>query len=99
QRVALLGVSDLAEIATICAAETEMTIRAVVDAQATVKTFVGIPVFGSLDDVRECDGVVVTDLREAHETLRAAVAEFGIERVLAPALLGVRLRDVNEGAR
>src|SRR6185369_10112018 len=87
QRVALLGVSDLAEIATICAAETEMTIRAVVDAQATVKTFVGIPVFGSLDDVRECDGVVVTDLREAHETLRAAVAEFGIERVLAPALL------------
>lgn len=100
QRVALLGVSDLAEIATICAAETEMTITVVVDGGGTLKTFLGIPVLTSLDDVRErADGVVVTDLKTAHETVRAAVGTLGVERVLAPALLGVRIDDMSEGPR
>lgn len=100
QRVALLGVSDLAEIATICATETEMTITAVVDAAATVKTFVGIPVLPALDDVRErVDGVVVTDLKTANDTMRAAVVALGVERVLAPALLGVGIHTMSEGTR
>src|SRR5215831_6691792 len=47
RRVALLGVSDLAEIATICALETEITITAVVDASATAITFVSVPVVSS----------------------------------------------------
>ena len=94
KRVALLGVSDLAEIATICAAETEVTITAVVDAAATAKTFVGIPVLASLDDVRDrSDGLVVTDLKTANETMRAAIAALGADRVLAPALLGLRVND------
>ncbi len=100
RRVALLGVSDLAEIATICATETEMSIVAVVDAAASAKTFVGIPVLTSLDDVREhADGLVVTDLKTAHETMGAAVAAFGAERVLAPALLGLRIHELSEGVR
>ena len=98
QRVALLGISDLAEIATICATETEMAITAVVDTAATVKTFVGIPVLTSLDELRgRVDGIVVTDLRDADATMQAAIDAFGAERVLAPALLGVRARNASEG--
>src|SRR5215469_12343064 len=48
-RVALIGVSDLAEIATICALEHGMTIAAVVDAKARRDSFVGTPVVASLD--------------------------------------------------
>lgn len=100
RRVALLGVSDLAEIATICAAETEITIATVVDAGATEKTFVGIRVVTALDDVLElADGAVVTDLNTALETSRAAVARLGADRVLAPALLGIRVHDLGNGAR
>jgi DNA-binding MarR family transcriptional regulator len=98
QRIALLGVSDLAEIATICALETEIKIVAVVDAGATQKTFVGVPILASLDDLRDqADGLVVTDLKAAHETTKAAVDKFGADRVLAPALLGVRVHNLSEG--
>src|SRR6516162_10741357 len=44
KRIALMGMSDLAEIATICALEQGVSIAAVVDAEATRDRFVGIPV-------------------------------------------------------
>src|SRR3984957_9213908 len=47
-RVALAGVSDLAEIATICALEQGIAIVAVVDGKATVDKFVGTPVVTSV---------------------------------------------------
>lgn len=94
QRIALLGVSDLAEIAAICALETGIKIVAVVDPQSTLKKFVGVPVWTSLDEIRDrADCVVVTDLKTAHETAKAAVEEFGASRVLIPTLLGVRIQD------
>jgi DNA-binding MarR family transcriptional regulator len=94
QRVALLGVSDLAEIATICALETGTTIAAVVDPRSTLKGFVGIPVLSSLDEIRnQADCVVVTDLKTAHETTKTAIEKFGLDRVLVPTLLGVRIHE------
>src|SRR4029077_18647023 len=51
-RIALIGVSDLAEIATICALEQGITIVAVVDAKATTGPFAGPPVVGPIDPVR-----------------------------------------------
>ena len=100
KRVVLLGISDLAEIATICATETETTIAAVVDPTARVETFVGIPGLTSLAEAEDCaDGFVITDLKTAQETTRLAVAAFGAERVLAPALLAVRIQEANEGGR
>lgn len=94
QRVALLGVSDLAEIAVICALETDVKIVAVVDPQSTLKSFVGVPVSTSLEQIRDqADCVVVTDLKAAHETAKGALETFGPARVLIPKLLGVRLND------
>jgi DNA-binding MarR family transcriptional regulator len=98
QRVALLGVSDLAEIATICAHETDITIVAVVDPQSKQKEFIGVAVASSMDEI--CDQVdcfVVTDFKTAHETSKAAVEKFGKNRVLIPALLGVRIQN-DDGA-
>ena len=90
-RVALAGISDLAEIAVICAVESGITIVAVVDASATAATFMGAPVVRSFDALAgTADAVVVTDLRAARATFAAAAAQFGRERVLTPSLLGVR---------
>jgi len=44
QRVVVAGVSDLAEIARICALESGIEIVAMVDAKASSATFVGVPV-------------------------------------------------------
>jgi DNA-binding MarR family transcriptional regulator len=92
-RVVLLGISDLAEISTICAMESGIKIVAVVDADATAATFIGLPVLTSLAALTEpCDAAVLTDLRNPAKTLAAAVRHFGSERVLVPALLSGRMR-------
>ena len=91
-RIALIGVSDLAEIATICALEQGITIVAVVDAKAMSDRFVGAPVVASIDAVPGgFDALVVTDLGATRETVKAALSALGVERVFVPALLGLRL--------
>src|SRR5271156_831656 len=62
-RVALVGVSDLAEIATICALEQSIAIVAVVDGKAAVDRFVGTPVVKTIAALPDgFDALVVTDL-------------------------------------
>jgi DNA-binding MarR family transcriptional regulator len=90
-RIALIGVSDLAEIATICALEQGITIVAVVDAKARRDRFVGIPVVASLDAVPgDFDALVITDLATTRDTVKAALTELEAERIFVPALLGLR---------
>jgi len=89
-RIAILGVSDLAEIAAICALDTGVTIVAAVDRRSELTRFAGVPVVKSLDEIADAvDAVLVTDIDAKQETV-AAIARFGRERVLAPELFGLR---------
>lgn len=89
-RIALAGVSDLAEIATICALESGTQVVAVIDASSDKRMFVGIPVFASFDAVPEpFDAVVITALHDAVEMFQEARRRYGPERVLVPPLLGL----------
>ncbi len=98
-RVALAGVSDLAEIATICALEQGIAIVAVVDSKAAVDRFVGMPVVKTIAAVPGgCDALMVTDLQATRESVAALADQFGAERVLVPALLGLRLTRRTESA-
>jgi DNA-binding MarR family transcriptional regulator len=91
QRLVLAGQSDLAEIAILCALEVGVTIAAIVDARSVVPKFVGVDVVKTFADVAgEFDAVLVTDVVHATQSHEAAVAAFGVERVLAPPLLGLR---------
>lgn len=88
-RIVFAGVSDLAEIARICALNGKVEIIAVVDPTCQAASFAGIPVFQSFDRVPDAfDSVIVTDLTAANETYREAVQRFGAERVFLPAFLG-----------
>jgi len=90
-RLALLGASDLAEIAAICALDSELSIVAVVDAKCEAARFAGAPVQRDLDAVTGAiDAVLVTDMRGAEAVRRHAIDRFGAERVLVPALLIVQ---------
>jgi DNA-binding MarR family transcriptional regulator len=98
-RVALVGVSDLAEIATICALEQGIAIVAVVDANCPNQRFVGTPVVKSLAEVPGgIDALIVTDLQATEETVQTAFGAFEAERVLVPALLGLRAVRTSVGA-
>lgn len=96
KRVALLGVSDLAEIATLCALEAGITVVAIVDPKSAFTSYVGCPVVKGLEDI-DTDVVMVTDLRLAQDVASLAVEKLGAERVLVPKLLGVRLKGPKTG--
>ena len=98
-RIALVGVSDLAEIAIICALEQGITIVAVVDAKTTSNRFVGTPVVSSIDTVPGgFDALVITDLEATRESLRAVSASVNAERVLVPTLLQIHFDRTTETA-
>ncbi|MGI8527810.1 MAG: winged helix-turn-helix transcriptional regulator [Pseudolabrys sp.] len=99
-RVVLAGKSDLAEIASICALESGVTIVAIVDRRATMARFIGLPVLASYAGFSEKpDAVVVTDLVSPQETCEEAIKRVGADRVLIPSLLRVRLRRRRGSAR
>jgi DNA-binding MarR family transcriptional regulator len=95
-RVALAGISDLAEIAMICALDTGVKVAAVVDGQSTLSHFFGVPVARSFAAIAaDCDAVLITDLQRTTELTEQASAFFGVERVLTPKLVLPRPRALN----
>jgi len=100
EKVLLLGQSDLAEIAALCAMEHGIKIAGVVQKSAPKPEFIGLPVFEDFDAVSNpFDAVLITDLLEPSETCATAVAHFGIERVLVPDLLRIRMLQKSESAK
>lgn len=98
-QVVLIGISDLAEIATICALEEAIAIVAVVDSKSANSRFVGAPVFNSIAAVTaEFDALIVTDLQATRESVQSVADQFDADRVLVPALLGIRLDRKTESA-
>jgi DNA-binding MarR family transcriptional regulator len=98
-RIALAGISDLAEIAMICAPENGVKIVAVVDGPANRSHFVGVTVVGSFDQIADSfDAVLITDMQATADTLERVTALVGAERTLLPTLLGLRTRRVAEVA-
>jgi DNA-binding MarR family transcriptional regulator len=94
KRIAILGVSDLAEIAVICALDAGITVVSVVDERSELQQFVGAPVARTLDDLAgPVDAVLVADVSTGRDAITQAVARFGADRVLAPALLGIGVQQ------
>jgi DNA-binding MarR family transcriptional regulator len=91
ERIVLAGKSDLCEIAILCAMDCPVSIVAVVDPDQVASRFLGVRVLPSYDDVdAPFDAVVVTHLTSAKNAFDQAIERFGVERVLAPDLLGLR---------
>jgi hypothetical protein len=92
--VLLIGQSDLAEIAALCAMEEGVVIAGLVDGNAEGRFIGGLPVFKTIDGIELAfDAVLITDVKNARASCEVAVAHFGPERVLVPELLRVRTRQ------
>lgn len=88
KRVAVYGVSDVAEIAAICAAEAGVEIVAVVDPGTDLAEFLGRPIVRELGALAgKVDGIIVTAIADHSKAHADAVAVFGVARVLVPRLL------------
>ena len=89
RRVVLIGASELAEIAALCALETDIVIAALVDENATIDRLIGLPVVAKLTDVvTRFDGSFITDVRNPQPARAMAIAALGEDHVLAPDFFG-----------
>jgi DNA-binding MarR family transcriptional regulator len=94
RRMLLVGQSDLAEIAALCAMEHAITIVGVVQPKAGQQLFIGLPVFDRFDAVPDdFDSVLITDVNNARASCELAIEMLGMDRVLVPELLRVRIRQ------
>src|SRR5439155_1971652 len=93
-RIGFMGGGDLAEIAILSAAEQGATVVGLVAVGITRPNVFGVPVFAAVEAVEpRPDGWIVTAINDAQGTYDALVALEGARRVLAPALLAVRLQS------
>lgn len=89
RRVALIGASDLAEIAVLAALNSEVEVVAVVDAETNHTRLAGIAVARELSAVVDADAVIVTDIKSPQAVYDDLVKTLGPARVLTPSLLRV----------
>lgn len=98
-KIVLAGVSDLAEIAMLCAQEAGVEVVAVVDPTSDKTKFLGISAFASFDAViGSFDAVIVTALGNAPEMFEDVRRRYGPERVFFPPLLGLVDQASKSGA-
>lgn len=92
--VALYGVSELTEIATIAARAARVDVVAVIDVATNQSVFADLPVVRdmNLDDGRTIDAVVLADTVEPQRAFDELAARFPQERILTPPFLHVSRR-------
>ena len=83
-RIALGGVSDLAEIAILCAREYPVELAGIVDARTDEEHFAGLRVFRDLEAIGPVDAVIVTDIENPQATFELTIKTLPPDRVLAP---------------
>jgi DNA-binding MarR family transcriptional regulator len=100
RRLVMVGVSDLAEVAAICAIESGVVLICTVDPVNKQDRFVGLPVVRDLDAIEgQADGVIVTALMPSPVTdalIDSARKKFGADAVLIPELVDLRPRKAKE---
>jgi transcription elongation factor/antiterminator RfaH len=93
RRVALAGMSDLAEVATLCAHDHDIKLVAVIDPDHAGTEFYGLPVCASLSECGNVDAVIVTNLTTPELVYNDIVASLGADRVLAAAYWRAKRKD------
>jgi len=88
-RIALHGLTDLAEIAVLCAKDHNVELVCIIDPSSKLNDYSGIPVSGELPQIDIFDAFVVTDLGNPQREFDQLVVHFGVGRVYAPAILKV----------
>jgi DNA-binding MarR family transcriptional regulator len=92
-QIVLHGLTDLAEIAVLCAANSNVKIIGIVDDSSSLDNFSGAPVVGSISDLDEFDAVLITDLGDPQSSYDKLIKLFSADCVLAPAILNIAKYD------
>lgn len=91
KRIALFGVSELAEIALLSAQSDAISVVAMIQLDGNRTEFSGLPVINSLDSaqLQDIDAVVITSTEKPQEFYDLIVERFSVDKVFAVPLLHV----------
>ena len=89
RRIALIGASDLTEIAALCAQDHAVEIVGIVDDQINRDSFAGLPVARRLKDLGAVSAVMICDMKAPQAAFDTLIAALPREQVLTPPLLCV----------
>lgn len=92
--VALYGVSELGEIATLVARNEDINLVGFVDPLSKETEFASLPVVSSVAQLPDADGIILTDTTSPQESYLALCKELGPDKVIALRLLRVALTSV-----
>jgi len=96
-RIAFAGVSDLAEVGTICAHDFDLDIVGIIDVERAGSRFCGLPVVAAAAACAPVDAVIVTSLEQPEAVYQRIAGEIGADRVLAPPMLRPALSQAVDG--
>ena len=97
QRIALHGLTDLAEIAVLCANDHNVELVSIVDSSSKLNKYSGIPVYSDFSSLDDFDALIVTDLGSPQREFDILVKRYGVDRVFAPAILKVSREPKSQG--
>jgi DNA-binding MarR family transcriptional regulator len=97
QRIALHGLTDLAEIAVLCANNHNVKLVCIIDPSSKLEKYSGIPVYSDFSDHDEFDALIVTDLGSPQREFDILAERFGEDRVFTPAILKVSREPKPQG--
>ena len=97
KRVAFVGASELAEIASLAAREADIELVGVIAPGSNQQTFVGLNVYPDSDLLRSVDAALITDIASPQKSYEIACTVLRAERVLTPSLLHVSRQGKSNG--
>lgn len=94
RRIALAGVSDLAEIAILSSLSADLSIVAVIDSASNQERVARVRVVRSVEDAGDVDAVLVTDIRSPQETFEKLAKSIGNSKILTLPMLHISQRPL-----
>ena len=89
RRIVLHGLTDLAEIAVLCAKDSDIELVAVVDPSSKLEQYSEIPILKETPSLDQFDAFVITDLGNPQGEYNALVELLSPDRVFAPDILNI----------
>ncbi len=99
RKIALIGVSDLAEVAALSVLGSKIEVVAVVDPKSNQSKLAGLPVVRSLEEIARIDAVVVTDITQPQHTYNTLSESWPDECLFAPPMLRITRDSGNRPPR
>lgn len=87
--LALAGISDLAEIASLYARDYPVSLQGVIEPERAGETYLRLPVVADATEFPRLDAVLITSLKAPQETFERITQMLPSERVLAPQMISI----------